>query len=84
MASGMAASTRKWYYAHILEVLRKYGKASVPTIIGEMRKIPQSRYPLSQERIVALLKEMRALGIVAYYPSAQRKIASKWEITQDK
>ena len=79
LGSGLAFSTRTWYCAEILKVLRKHGKVSAPFIISEMRKIPQRRLPVTEERIVSFLKYMRACNLVTYHRSETRRISSKWE-----
>ena len=76
---GLAESTRDWYCEQIKRIIRKYGRASVATIVAEMRKIGQNRYPIQEERIVAFLKYMRAKGEVQYHKSETRRISSKWE-----
>lgn len=80
MGGGLAESTRKWYCENIKRILKKHGKASIGTIIAEMRKIPQNKYPIQEERIVNLLKYLRALGEVTYHKSAKKKIPSKWGV----
>jgi len=78
MGSGLSLSSRNWYVEQIMKVLRKYGKASVPLILAEMRRNPQRRLPIQEERVVAFLKYLKALGIITYSKSLKRKIPSKW------
>jgi len=80
LGGGLAESTRSWYCEQIKRIIKKYGKASVPTILAEMRRIPQQRYPIQEERIVAFLKYLRYMGEIKYSKSPTRKISSKWEL----
>jgi len=80
MGGGLAESTRKYYLQEILKILRKYNRPlPAAVIICELRKIPQRRYPMTEERIVHFLKELAAYKIVRYHRSPVRKISSKWE-----
>lgn len=77
---GLALSTREFYISEILKVLRKYGKVSTTTIIYEMRKNPQRRFPLTEERIVSFLKYLRATDQVIYHRNYPNKKSSRWEV----
>ena len=80
MGGGLAKSTRLWYCEQILKAMKLHGgKASLPTIMWEMRKASQSRFPIQEERICAFLKYLRAMGYVTYHRSPTRRISSKWE-----
>ena len=78
MGAGLKASTRKWYEEEIMKVLKKNGKVSVGEIMQELRKNPQRRYPIQEERICSFLKFLRACGRVSYTKSSSRRIPSKW------
>lgn len=81
MVGGLAQSSRDWYCEHILEVLRKHKKASIQTIIDELRHLKQNRYPLQEERVVHFLKYLKAIGLVKYHKSLKRKVPSNWEVS---
>jgi len=81
MGGGLALSTRKWYCEQILKAMKLHGgKASLPTIMWEMRKASQNRFPIQEERICSFLKYLRACGVVAYHRSETRRISSKWDV----
>ena len=80
--SGLAISTRDWYCSEIIKVLKKYKKASIGMIIGEMRKLDQRRYPIQEERICSFLKYLRAMGVIKYEKSPVRAISSKWSVEE--
>jgi len=80
---GLAVSTRKWYCKQILRAMKIHGgKASLQTIMWEMKKPSQNRFPIQEERICAFLKYLRAMGIVTYSKSPTRRILSKWESSE--
>jgi len=81
MVGGLAASSRKWYFEQILKAIQKNGgKASVAQIVYELNKLNQKRYPIQTDRIIALLKELRAIGVLKYHKS-EKKIRSKWALS---
>ena len=83
MGGGLAESTRRFYMQEILKILRKYNKPlSAAFIILELRKIPQKRLPIQDERIVHFLKELAAYKIIRYHRSPVRRISSKWEYSE--
>ena len=81
MGSGLKPSTRKWYCEQILKAMKLHGgEASLPTIMWEMRKASQHRFPIQEERICAFLKYLRAMKYVTYHKSPTRRISSKWSM----
>jgi len=76
---GLASSTRKWYVEQILKILKERKQASAKAIILELRRLDNKRYPIQEERILAFLKYLRAIGKVKYIPTEdRRKYPSKW------
>lgn len=75
----LAKSTRRWYLEQILKILKEKKVTTSAVIISELRKLGNRRFPIQEERILAFLKYLRAIGKVKYIPSKnRRKYPSKW------
>ena len=76
---GLSKRVRDWYLEQILRVLSKRKRLTTKEIVLELRKIPQRKYPITTQRIVAFLKELRYLKKVKYHSG--KKLVGEWSKT---